>query len=326
MHVRSSTRLATCLTALALAAATAGSSLMQPPASAAAETCWARPATLVGTPGGTVTGTERPDVVVTYGAGRVVGLGGDDVVCVTGPATTVDIDTGSGNDVVEMEAADPSTALDLRLGEGDDQWSGSRDPAPGTTIDGGPGTDSVQVVSTTADLHLDLRRDVLTVDDAQRHDVVVAGVEDAFLTARRVVADGSDEWNRLEVTACRAVVRGHDGEDVVLAPYSPGFEDLWDCVRSVKILGGHGTDLLVGAPGNDVVDGGRGNDDVRGGDGRDLVRGGPGRDSVNGMAGPDRMLGGSGADFVRGVGGRDTADGGLGRDTCRAERAVRCER
>ncbi|RYC13235.1 hypothetical protein [Nocardioides zhouii] len=70
------------LTAVALL----GAALLAPmgTATAAGETCQGRAATIVGTPGGQITGMEGADVIVTNGATRVDALGGDDLVCVTG--------------------------------------------------------------------------------------------------------------------------------------------------------------------------------------------------------------------------------------------------
>jgi Ca2+-binding RTX toxin-like protein len=53
-------------------------------AAAAGETCQGQAATIVGTPGGEITGTEGADVIVTNDAIRVDALGGDDLVCATG--------------------------------------------------------------------------------------------------------------------------------------------------------------------------------------------------------------------------------------------------
>jgi RTX calcium-binding nonapeptide repeat (4 copies) len=69
------------LTAVALL----GAALLAPvgTATAAGETCQGQAATIVGTPGGQITGTEGADVIVTNGATRVDALGGDDLVCAT---------------------------------------------------------------------------------------------------------------------------------------------------------------------------------------------------------------------------------------------------
>ena len=85
------------------AAALMGAALLVPgTATAAAETCQGQPATSVGTPGGTTTGTEGADVIVTNGATRVDALGGDDRVCATGEGGVVAI-LGAGADTFTDE-------------------------------------------------------------------------------------------------------------------------------------------------------------------------------------------------------------------------------
>jgi hypothetical protein len=82
---------------------------LSPPAHAGGESCEGLPATVVGTPGATVTGTDGPDVIVSAGAVEVRALGGDDVICTTAsvaPAPgafdpAVRVLAGSGDDVVD---------------------------------------------------------------------------------------------------------------------------------------------------------------------------------------------------------------------------------
>ena len=96
------------------------------PATAVAETCQGRPATLVGTPGqAALIGTEGDDVLVTGGAPVVRTGGGDDLVCVTGSAQgqTVSVATEDGDDVVDATAAPGSTYA--ALGAGSDTYTGS---------------------------------------------------------------------------------------------------------------------------------------------------------------------------------------------------------
>lgn len=151
------------LTLLALGAALLSPLSPLAPSYAAGETCRGVPATVVGTPGAKVTGTEGPDVIVSGGAVEVRALGGDDLVCTTasappvpaslGPGVTVfggagdDVvdrsgDTGpdaSGNvypeagrdTVVGSPSADFVLSQDgevdtVSLGAGDDTWNGQQ--------------------------------------------------------------------------------------------------------------------------------------------------------------------------------------------------------
>jgi Ca2+-binding RTX toxin-like protein len=90
------------LTAVALL----GAALLAPvgTAAAAGESCQGQAATIVGTPGGQITGTEGADVIVTNDATRVDALGGDDLVCATGKGSGYDSATGTFTFVVILGA------------------------------------------------------------------------------------------------------------------------------------------------------------------------------------------------------------------------------
>lgn len=76
-----------------------GAALLVPmgAATAVGETCQGQAATIVGTPGGQMVGTEGADVIVTNDATRVDALGGDDLVCATG-ASGIIVVLGAGAD------------------------------------------------------------------------------------------------------------------------------------------------------------------------------------------------------------------------------------
>ncbi|RYB90181.1 hypothetical protein EUA06_12375 [Nocardioides glacieisoli] len=120
-------------TTTALTTAALGLALLVPAgAQAAGETCQGQPATVVGTDSQALVGTEGPDVVVTNGASTVAALGGTDLVCVTGdvigsPDTSrvVVIDTGAGDDSVEVSAERWSTRTEL--GDGADTFVATND-------------------------------------------------------------------------------------------------------------------------------------------------------------------------------------------------------
>lgn len=88
----------------------------------AAETCFGLPATITAGAGQTeVRGTEGDDVIVTDHVSRVLALGGDDAVCVTGPAR---IEAGDGNDRVRSRSG-AGTKNIVILGSGSDLFEGS---------------------------------------------------------------------------------------------------------------------------------------------------------------------------------------------------------
>lgn len=112
------------------AAAVLGLALLAPTtgATAAGETCRGEAATLVGT-GPSLTGTEGRDVIVTGPATRIDALGGDDLVCVTGRTNGsdfIDVDAGTGDDLVDTTAVLPGHYVTTILGAGADTFVGGR--------------------------------------------------------------------------------------------------------------------------------------------------------------------------------------------------------
>jgi hypothetical protein len=96
-------------------------------AAPAAPTCHGTPATIVGTPGGTFTGTDHRDVIVTNGAfGKA--LAGADLICITGSVGEVRIDAGKGKDVVDAQdlGIGGTQEVTVVLGRGADVYQGSR--------------------------------------------------------------------------------------------------------------------------------------------------------------------------------------------------------
>jgi len=61
--------------------------------------CNGRPATIVGSPGGSLLGTAGDDVIVTNGEARIDSGAGDDAICVTDKGAAV-INAGTGDDFV----------------------------------------------------------------------------------------------------------------------------------------------------------------------------------------------------------------------------------
>jgi RTX calcium-binding nonapeptide repeat (4 copies) len=161
--------------------------LLTPPASAVGETCNGLAATLVGTHGSTVTGTDGPDVIVTNGAAHVDAGGGDDVICTTGTVAAdpfnpaVSVLAGAGNDLVDRRGELSSMAVGfVGLGAGTNTLYGaaardlvSSDAGSSDAISTGDGSDSVQLAYATT-----LATDVDTVDLGVGDDV--ASVNQGF--------------------------------------------------------------------------------------------------------------------------------------------------
>ncbi|MCW2766246.1 MAG: Hemolysin-type calcium-binding region [Nocardioides sp.] len=98
-------------------------------AAAGVESCRGQSATIVGTPGSDIGGTDGPDVVVTNGAATTYTGAGDDLVCVTGGSSRADTDVvaGEGDDVVDTLASEARIARVI-LGGGDDTFTGGPRP------------------------------------------------------------------------------------------------------------------------------------------------------------------------------------------------------
>ncbi len=113
------------------AAALLGLILLAPTGAGAAATgCQGGTATIVGSAGQPVTGTEGADIIVTAGASRVNALGGNDLICVTGDPSavpedvrTVVVSAGAGND--RVEATTPGWGTLTTLDAGDDSYLGA---------------------------------------------------------------------------------------------------------------------------------------------------------------------------------------------------------
>src|SRR5436309_1203281 len=94
-----------------------------------APTCEGTPATIVGTPGGPIVGTDGPNVIVgTTGADTIYGNGGDDLICGAPDGATVD----GGDTVVGGDTIYGGTGDDHIIGMLGNDW-----------IDAGNGDDGV---------------------------------------------------------------------------------------------------------------------------------------------------------------------------------------
>ena len=110
---------------LAVCALAVAPVLVALPAAGEPPTCQGQQATVVGTRGGVVRGTEGPDVIVVNLANEVQALGGDDRICSASRDVGMEtsIDAGEGDDVVDTTGnVGITTAIDL--GPGDDTYRG----------------------------------------------------------------------------------------------------------------------------------------------------------------------------------------------------------
>ena len=247
------------------------------PAAHAAGTCQGLPATIESAGGGTVTGTEGPDVILVTAAADVVALGGDDTICVAGGT----LDAGAGNDRVSAAGVHGQTAV---LGQGDDTYVSAGltdlvDPDEGDSA----GTDHIDTNEGLYDevgsgVAGEPNHDVISMDYGTVHLQAPAGSgaqlegrpglelepEDAAsyvvdITAGTIKRDGtsvaafSDLSGFLEVSGRRArfTVHGSDHSDSVSVRRAAAFRaDLGGAADSLY--------LYPGSPRKGRVDGGSG--------------------------------------------------------------------
>ncbi|CAN5679550.1 hypothetical protein BH11ACT8_BH11ACT8_21550 [soil metagenome] len=306
--------------------------------------CQGQPATLVGSGGVTVEGTEGPDVIVSNGS-SVQAHNGDDIICmteVTG-STYVATDTydetyqglGNGDDSVTVDSASPDAVLTVYLYAGDDTFVGGperdvllrKDPDDVTPSGGddvirtGGGDDVVEIGTdprSRAGLAATDRVDLGAGDDVLR--VLPRGLTQARSLVGGAghdtlfVLDGSDG---LDIDARHRVVRSGDES---FSGYQ-GFETYRALVAGpVSFVGSARAETLrvSGASRVHALLGG----------GRDLLATSNrvGRVYARGEAGNDVLFGAHADDTLLGGRGFDTAHGRGGRDACVAERERACER
>lgn len=346
MSYRSALATTTLLTATLLTPASA---------TAGAETCQGRSATIVGT-GIAVDGTPGDDVIVT-GASQIVRAGdGNDLICVSASVgDQIYIEAGPGNDSVDATMSTTRRTVG-NLGVGLDRYVGGAssyddvgadsaddhlEDTDGATlwitgpVTGSPGTysgDSLMVWSATLGIQLELD-DQLVVGGT--HAATVAEFDDAVVFAPKVVLRGNADGNLLRARGCAIRIDGEGGDDYLESfAYVDQGEPTFTCSSSARLLGGAGDDALRGWRGKDRLVGNAGNDSLEGGEGSDLLFGGGGNDALDGEndgdvlrgnGGKDRLDGGKGRDHLWGNAGRDTANGDKGRDRCIAEVERHCE-
>lgn len=155
--------------------------LTAPGAQAASYTCQGRTATVVGSGQYDLVGTEGDDVMVTNGVGTTVGLGGNDLICVTGGTAfgDVSVDAGAGDDVVDASAV--IGGVDVELGAGSDTYTGS---AYDETVHGG-------INGYEGGPAVDTERDSITTGSGG-DDRVVSGSDRTVVNADVVVLGADD--------------------------------------------------------------------------------------------------------------------------------------
>ncbi|WP_165356463.1 calcium-binding protein [Sphingosinicella sp. BN140058] len=253
---------------------------------------------------------------------------GNDLVRITGLAAQAEIGLGTGTDVVEIKAGGLAagaviTFTDFQAGADGDRidwidflggalvgWDRSANPF---------GAGFLRLRQVGSDSVVEIDRDGTGGPGAYDTLLVFKNTNGADFRSTNLGgfrADGAEQPAYAKTgTDAAETLAGTIGHDVI---DGAGGDD--------TINGGAGSDMLRGGAGADKIDGDIGDDLVEGGDGNDSLRGGRGTDFVQGQAGHDFLYADSGADVLDGGAGSDwiqiqasdaltkTAWGGAGED------------
>jgi Ca2+-binding RTX toxin-like protein len=274
-----------------------------------------------------------PGLPVTGGGDRCEQFG-DSVTCAIDPAAGVRVDLGDGDDWGYVSSGLPaSMPVAIAGGPGDDKLQASGWDGQPTSLDGGPGNDTLgggtgkdTLAGGDGDDTLDGKAGTDRLDGGAGDDLLNG---DGNKEAAPDVIDGGpgvdrieSEWSGgipLSVTLGGGADDGRPGEGddvrnvervITSGPSRMIGTDVGEHLEVFQITGASelsgagGDDTLKGADGPDRLDGGPGDDDLDAGFGDDTIVGGPGRDSIAG----DRRGGDCGPLWCKYPYGNDTID------------------
>jgi Ca2+-binding RTX toxin-like protein len=234
------------------------------------------------------------DDVVAGGAGDNILNGEDGDDSVTGGADVDSISGGAGNDTLTGGAGADS----IYGGDNDDRlvFADAAELAGDATVDGGAGTDTVEVLGTTlvdADFTNFINvEEMLFSADAAHSITLGAETDEAFANGIVITAPNNTGANALTVDGTLSTVS----------------VDATGTAAADTLTGGTVGDTLTGAGGADVIDGQGGDDALDGGADNDSLTGGAGVDTLVGGLGDDTLVGDS--DDALLDGDDDTTPGG----------------
>ncbi|NKM56557.1 metal-binding protein [Rhizobium anhuiense] len=206
--------------------------------------------------------------------------GGDGNDLLWGDAGNDVIRGGAGNDTISDAEHFGSTpeVVDIDAGTGDDVITIQFTPPLSGTIDGGAGIDALQATSLLG----------LTLKNIEVLETVgwsVAGSSAQFESFDKIVwsTDPFDDYNpSLALTDSAHLDLSDELGD--RGAYIAGN------VSGIDVKTGGGNDEFTGTGGNDIFDGSGGNDILNGEAGNDKLTGGAGNDAINGGAGIDTAI------------------------------------
>jgi hypothetical protein len=300
----------------------------------------------------TYTGTESlSDLINAANRTFIFGTGADTLVVSDGAAASDDVTRIARIGGNTLDFQDPTAALLLRLGDGDDTLTLSGLDAlfaAGLTADGEAGNDLITAAALKGGV---------TLSGSGGNDTLTGGAGDDSLS-------GGDQNDQLSGAGGGDTLAGGNGDDTLLGGADrdslaggAGNDRLRGQGSTDTLDGGQGTDtltetadvdftltdrrligqgadflqsfeqaIIVGGAGNNTLDAsgfshqatliaGSGDDSLLGGKGNDVLSGEDGNDTLDGGAGADSLDGGDGHDLLWGNAGADTLSGGLGNDS-----------
>ncbi|MFQ5426701.1 MAG: calcium-binding protein, partial [Gaiellales bacterium] len=211
-----------------------------------------------------------PGATITAGAGCTT-VNANEVTCDATGVTAIAVTLGDMDDSASVAPAIDTSieggpgADTLTGGPGDDVFLEGAGPTGADTFDGGPGVDTVDYSGRSGAVSVTLGSGADDGEAAEGDDVGVS-VENAL---------------------------GGSGADTIDASAAGGVPH--------SLVGNGGNDALTGGSGPDTLTGGPGADSLTGGPGADDVSGGPGEDTLDegpSPSGADALSGGDGSDSV----------------------------
>ncbi len=305
--------------------------------------------------GGTMTGTDGNDTLVSIenaygsntgddtivgnsGANVLNGFAGNDVV--DGGAGSDVLTGGDGTDTASFASATDGVHADLAAGtasggSGDDTllaFENLRGGAFGDVLIGDGAGNVIEGFGGNDTLVGGAGNDTLDggggIDSVDFYDVSGAVTVDLDNGSGNGVAsgDGSDTLTSIENVFGSNVgadtITGDSGANTLFGhggndaiSGEDGADFLDGGAGADSLAGGDGADTLQGGSGFDTLDGGIGDDILDAGLDGGLLNGGDGNDQLAGQSGADTLNGGGEDDILEGRGGNDALDGGAGVDT-----------
>lgn len=263
--------------------------------------------------------TDQSDVIVAerYGLRTMSALGGDDVIF-SRHTNNVNIDAGSGNDIIY--AAGGGDVINGSDGNDRIQILNASSPVAIDTLIGGGGDDIIVAGAYGALIYGD---DVAgtqtgsdTISGGAGNDTIYAGGGNDTIAG----GGGSDTiygGDGNDAITANGNLYGGNGNDMLVGTGSLSGDNGDDTLSGTgTLLGGDGNDRLTAGNGvNNTLDGGAGDDTLTAGSGNDTLYGGTGNDTLTSGNGDNILDGGSGNDTLTAGSGNDTLYGGAGSDT-----------